>query len=323
MEKYRKYMEPQYGEVSEEVIILPSEIMDMENPSKWREENTPRTAQRILEEHQKCDSYKELVKVGFKDTFMVCDGEEVSLRIYKPVCEKVLPVVIFYHGGGFLFNDISVYDCVTRYIACYGEAIVIAVDYRLAPEYKCPTAREDAYRALEWTYDHCTEFGGDRNRITVCGDSAGGNLATAVCILSRDRKGPIIKKQILIFPLTTFLLNEVPYSEQRYGKDYCLEYFTKDEPLKEYFGDDKKEAMMNVYNSPLLSDDLKNLPPVCFLGAECDPLLDQGLMYAAKLEDFGVPVTYYIYEGMIHGFLTSTYKKSFECLQQICMEIAR
>ena len=222
-----------------------------------------------------------------------------------------------------MYNTFAIYEYVTRYIAKYAGALVVAVEYRLAPEYRCPVGREDAYAALEWAEAHCGEYGGDASRISVCGDSAGGNFAAGVSLMARDRKGPAIRRQIMIYPVTCFVFEEQPYSEQRYAKGYFLEYNSLEDPLAPYFAPDDEEARTDPYNSPLLAENLAGLPEAVFLSAECDPLLDQGLMYAARLEDAKVPVEYHIFEGMIHSFLNYTYEKSFACLDAVCAAVRR
>ena len=318
MGTYRKYIEPEYGEAARYVEIPAPEIMDMEHPQRWRDRHVPESAAGILGNIRKTKCYEDLMKLDAVNLTMKHDGVEVPLRLYLPEKNDSCPVLVYYHGGGFAYNDFSVYEYVCRYIAAYGNALVISVGYRLAPEHKCPAAREDTYAALQWAYENAGTYGGDKNRISIAGDSAGGNLAAGTALMARDFRGPKIHKQILIYPITSFTLEIQPQSENRYGTGYFLEYKTADDPMQAYFEENDQEARRNIYNSPLLAKDLKELPSALFLSAECDPLLDQGLMYAARLQDAGVPVEYHIYKGMLHGFLNSTYEKSFECLDEIC-----
>lgn len=322
MKAYRKYFEPAYGEMSPETIVGTPEIMDTANPALWRAKHTPESAAAILAMVKPTRCYDEIMSVRTTNTHMVHDGAQLPLRIYHPDIPGRRPVVVFYHGGAFMMNDFTIYDYVTRYIAKYSGAVVIAVEYRLAPENKCPAGREDCYATLLWAAENACGFGGDPSNITVCGDSAGGNFAAAIAQMARDRKGPKIAKQILIYPQVIFKPDERDKSEERYGTGYFLEYNSQLEPLACYFTDPATQ-MYEKYNSPLLNDDLSGLPDACILAAECDPLLDQGLMYAAKLEDQGVGVEYHLYTGMIHGFLNRAYGKTFDCLNAICTAIPK
>lgn len=322
MKAYRKYFEPAYGEVSPETVLGAPEIMDMENPALWRARFTPESAVGILAMIQPTHCYPALMSVRTTDTAFERDGARLPVRIYHPDGQGKHPIVVFYHGGGFMYNDFTIYDYVTRYIAKFSGAVVVAVEYRLAPEYKCPTGLEDSYATLEWAVRHAEEFEGDVHRVAVCGDSAGGNFAASIALMARERKGPKIHRQILIYPLVIFQPEERDDSELRYGTGYFLEYNSQLGGLDAYFSDPETQKF-DPYNSPLLENDLRALPPACFISAECDPLLDQGLMYAAKLEDQGVPVEYHLYRGMIHGFLNRAYQKTFECLDVVCETVRK
>ena len=322
MSAYRKYFEPAYGEMAPETIIGEPEIMDLGDPARWRARFTPESAASILALIRPTCRYGALMSVRTTNTHIQHDGALLPVRIYHPDGPGTHPIVVFYHGGGFMMNDFTIYDYVTRYIAKYSGAVVVAVEYRLAPELKCPAGLEDCYATLEWAVDHAREFGGDPASVTVCGDSAGGNFAAAVALMARDRKGPKIHRQILIYPLVIFKPEARDQSEERYGKGYFLEYDSQLEPLACYFSDPATQ-MFDRYNSPLLNEDLSNLPDACILAAECDPLLDQGLMYAAKLEDHGTRVEYHLYTGMIHGFLNRAYGKTFDCLNAICSAVPK
>lgn len=318
---YRMLFEPEYGEKLPDVIMPEPEKIDLEHPKLWRESHTPITVNNIRKAISNASCYEKLMEASVIDFKMDREGCEIPIRVYRPEGEAVCPIVVFYHGGAFMMNNFDVYEYVTRYIASYAKAAVVSVAYRLAPEYKCPVGREDAYSALEWAKEHADEYGGDADNISVCGDSAGGNFAAAVSIMARDRKGPGIRRQIMIYPLVIFKPPERDRSELRYGTGYFLEYDSQKEPLCAYFGEDNKEMIKEPYNSPLLCDDLSGLPDAYIYAAECDPLFDQGQMYAAKLMDAGVSVSYAMYKGMIHSFLNYAYKETFECLDEICRAI--
>lgn len=322
MKEFRMLYEPEYGEISPEVYIPPTEDIDLEHPEIWRAKNVPGTIAGIRDYMKKCNCWDKLMEVPAFNTYMIRDGNAViPIRVYRPLGDGPFPVVVFYHGGGFTMNTFGVYDYVCRYMARFGEAVVVTCEYRLAPEYRFPTGLEDCYATLEWAVEHAGEYGGDTASLSLCGDSAGGNFTAVVSMMARDRKGPKIHKQIMIYPLVIFKPEGRHQSEERYGTGYFLEYNSQEEPLAIYFKEGEKDKMYDPYASPLLAEDFGGLPPACILAAECDPLLDQGLMYAACLEDAGIPVEHHIYKGMIHSFFNYTYGKTFECLDKVCQAI--
>jgi acetyl esterase len=179
--------------------------------------------------------------------------------------------------------------------------VVVSVDYRLAPEHKFPAAAEDAYSATRYVAEHAGEFGIDPSRIAVGGDSAGGNLATVVAMMARDRGGPALKFQLLIYPVTDFT-EHATQSERDYGHGYFL-----DEELMDWFADQYFATTADrhlPYGSPSKASDLRQLPPAMVITGECDPLRDQGEAYAEQLRRAGVPVVLKRYEGMIHPFVS-------------------
>lgn len=320
---YRKYLEPEYGEVAPEVEVMEPQAMDLEHTKVWRAKSNYESIAAMTAAFQKCNCYEKVMTVVTEDITLDAGEGAIRVRIYRPddtashavsggKQESGLPVLIFYHGGAFSMNSIEVYEYVHRYLAYYGNFVVVAPDYHLAPEYKFPKGLNEAYETLVWTGENIAEYGGDPADISVCGDSSGGNFAAVVSMLARDKKGPAIRRQILYYPLTTNYETEMTDSEKRYGKGYFLEYNCLEDPMALYF--EKKGEEKNPLASPLLCDDLTGLPKACFISAECDPLLDQGLMYAAKLEDAQVEVEYHIMKGMVHGFINWTYGKTFEAL---------
>ncbi len=222
---------------------------------------------------------------------------ELPVRIYTPEGEN-LPAVVFYHGGGWVIGDIEYADIACRTIANNTPAVVISVDYRLAPEHKFPAPVDDCYAALEWTAANASSLGVDANRIAVGGDSAGGNLAAAVAIRARDENGPKIAHQLLVYPVTDHSFETPSYAENAEG--YLL---TKNAMV--WFWDHYitgPDDSKNPLASPLQVADAKGLPPATILTAGFDPLRDEGKAYAEKLKAAGVPVTYRNWDGMIHGF---------------------
>jgi len=220
------------------------------------------------------------------------------LRIYRPIEGKVLPLLLYFHGGGFVVGDLESHDSTCRRLAKQNECVVVAVDYRLAPEYPFPIPCEDCYEAIVWAVKNASSLGVNPERVAVMGDSAGGNLATVVAMIARDRKGPTIACQVLIYP-TTDASKSMPSIESL--KDGYL--LTKEMIhwfSKNYCG--LEDNLRQSYLSPLFATDLINLPPALVITAEFDPLKDEGEEYARKLKESGNHVVFKEYEGMIHVF---------------------
>ena len=315
--KYRKYLEPVYGEAAPCVRINQPQIMDMDDPAGWRNKANEEGFAAETEAMKQCVCYPGMMRVHTEDLVIRQNGHEVPVRIYRKGMKGKAPLVVFFHGGSYSMNNLDVYDYVCRYLAYSGGLTVLSVQYGLAPEHKFPEGLEDAYEATVWAAAHGEEFGGDTGLLYVCGDSSGGNFAAAVAMMARDRKGPQIRGQALIYPVTTNYSEERTQSEIRYGKGYFLEYDSTEKPSAFPWYFRNPEDVKNPYASPLLAEDLRDLPPACFIAAECDPLLDQGLMYAARMEDAGVKVEYHLYRGMIHAFLNEYYEKTFDALDKI------
>jgi acetyl esterase len=227
---------------------------------------------------------------------------EIPLRIYIPESKpnEALPVLVFFHGGGWVIGDLDSHDPICRMLANRAECVVVSVHYRLAPEHRFPAAVEDAFAATQWVAERADEFNGDASRIAVGGDSAGGNLSAVVSQLARDRGGLKLVFQLLIYPATGTLGQFPSYEEN--GQGYLL---TKDSMLyfyNHYVGESDEAAAQSPLLAPLLTEDLRGLPPALVITAEFDPLRDEGKAYAERLKEAGVAVTYLNYEGMIHAF---------------------
>lgn len=325
MGKYRKYLEPEYGEAGPEVEIAPPQILDLDRPKEWRIKSNYESIMAMTSAYQKCRCYPDVMEVKTEDVRRDFGNGEITIRVYyrsSAILEnKPGPVLLFFHGGAFSMNSIDVYEYVCRYLACFGKMTVISPDYHLAPEYKFPKGLEEAYQTLVWAEENVKNYGGDKENIHVCGDSSGGNFAAAVAAMSADRNGPGIQSQNLVYPLVTNWEEGITESEKRYGKGYFLEYCCMDDPMKLYFN--SEEEKKDPLASPLLKEDIGRMPRTCIIAAECDPLVDQGLMYAAKLQDAGVEVEYHMMKGMIHGFLNWTYRSSFEAMDRIIENVNR
>jgi acetyl esterase len=224
---------------------------------------------------------------------------DVPVRIYTPPGEGPLPVLVYYHGGGWVIGDLESHDGVCRTLAARSGALVVAVDYRLAPEHRFPAAVDDAFAALTWVGEKIGDFGGDPTRIAVGGDSAGGNLSAVVAQLARQRGGPALRFQLLVYPATDRFDDSASMRENALGpllSRAWIEWF-----LGCYLTspDDGLDPRM----SPARTEDLSGLPPALVVTAEFDPLRDQGAAYAGRLREAGVDARLLPCEGMIHGFV--------------------
>jgi acetyl esterase len=226
---------------------------------------------------------------------------EIPLRVYWPEENGVLPVVVYYHGGGWVIGDLDTSDSLCRLLANGASAVVVSVDYRLAPEHRFPAAVDDSYAALQWVSGSAASLNADPSRIAVGGSSAGGNLAAAVALMARDRGGPGLSYQVLIYPATNlFELNTESHRNFADGYGLTREHI-------EFFRDSyvpEARDRRNPYASPLLAESLEGLPPAIVITAGFDPLRDEGSAYAERLEAAGVPAVAVNYPSMIHGFVT-------------------
>ena len=228
----------------------------------------------------------------------VRDGEKTPLRIYQPTDQKKLKTIVFYHGGGFVLRNIDTHDDLCKRVANKTNALVISVGYRLAPEYKFPIPVYDCYDALLWTSENCSKWNGNPDNLVVMGDSAGGNLATAVALMARDQNGPSISKQVLIYPCLDARLTYPSIDEFKDG--YLL---TK--KMMQWFVDHyakTPEDVLNPLMSPLLAEDLSYLPQAFVCTADHDPLKDEGEDYYRKLSEAGNKAVFKEYKNTIHAF---------------------
>jgi len=230
----------------------------------------------------------------------------IPIRIYWPkeiTAGETLPVLILYHGGGFYLGDMDTHENIARYYSTNANVIVVNVDYRLAPEHVFPAAIEDAYTALEWVAENIETLGGNRDRIAVTGDSAGGNISAVITQLAKKRTGPSIFYQILLYPVVNMNV-EVEYaSRDTYGSGaYLLSKASIVWVNNTYFS--HPEDANSTMASPILEKDLSGLPPALIITAGYDPLVDEGKHYADRLREAGVPVEYRCFESTIHGFMS-------------------
>ncbi|MFJ7698569.1 alpha/beta hydrolase [Lysinibacillus fusiformis] len=229
----------------------------------------------------------------------VRDGAQITLRLYIPTHDQPLPVIVYYHGGGWVYGNLESVDAGCQLLADQAQAIVVSVDYRLAPEFPFPTPLQDAYDSLVWVHDHIEAFGGDAARLTVAGDSAGGNLATVVAYLAVTSGGPSLQAQALIYPVTNVDFTTVSY--QAYGEKFGLDKQGM-QWFSQHYTDESN--FTNPLVSPLQLEDVSQMPKTLLIAAEADVLFDEGLSYAQKLTDAGVPVEHMTMSGLIHSYFS-------------------
>ena len=224
-------------------------------------------------------------------------GGDLKLRIYRPDRPGPLPVLVYYHGGGWVRGSLDTHEPLCRALTNQVGCLTVSVDYRLAPEATYPAAADDCYAATCWVAEHARELGVDASRLAVGGDSAGGNLAAVISQMARDRGGPPIKFQLLLYPVTGYDFETESYRQNAEG--YMLERQDMIFYWQQYLPNEA--AAREPYAVPLVGD-LHGLPAAHVTTAEFDPLRDEGMAYAERLQAAGVPTTSRCYEGLIHGF---------------------
>ncbi len=221
----------------------------------------------------------------------------IPIRVYTPPPPQPLPVVVYFHGGGWVIGGIDTHDSTCQQLATTVPAVVVSVDYRLAPESPFPAAVDDCLAATRWVHEHAAELGADPSRLAVAGDSAGGNLAAVISLKARDEGGPPIIFQLLVYPATDLTRSFASHVEN--GEGYLLTNDSIAWFLDHYLAEAERK---NPDASPHFAADLSGLPPALIITAEFDPLRDEGEAFAARLRDAGVAATATRYDGMIHGF---------------------
>jgi len=228
------------------------------------------------------------------------DGHLIGARLYAPEhpANNALPVLVYFHGGGFTIGSINTHDTLCRNLCLNTPCTVLSVDYRLAPEHKFPTAAHDAWDAVRWVHQHADTLGIDATRIAVGGDSAGGTLAAVCAIWARDENLPL-RLQLLLYPGTTG--HQDTKSHQTFAKGYVLE----DTHITYFFNHylNTPEDRHDWRFAPLYAQDTDGVAPAWIGLAECDSLVDEGIAYADKLRLSGVPVDLEIYRGVVHEFI--------------------
>jgi len=251
-----------------------------------------------------------------RDLAIDLPGRTLPARLYLPAgAPSPAPLVVFYHGGGWVLGTLETHDSTCRALARASGAAVLSVGYRRAPEVRFPGPLDDCYEALEWARDHAAALGIDATRLALAGDSAGGNLAAAVAIRARDRAGPALRHQLLIYPVTDTDFARASYLANGTGA-YFLSLALMQWFWTQYLGTIPQAHVEGA--TVLRTADLAHLPPASLIMAEYDPLRDEGLAYAQALAAAGNDVCCDVAPGMIHGFFSL-----FEAIPDALPHIAR
>ncbi len=238
-----------------------------------------------------------------RDRFIHVSGRIIAMRIYRPEPRRRSPGILFFHGGGFVSGSTATHDVYALGIAEGTGLPVVSVNYRLAPENPYPAAVEDAYHALAWIVEHADRLGLEADRLAVGGDSAGGALTAAVTLMARDRGGPAVAYQYLVFPVL-----DTDVDTGSYLTNAADPFLTRDQMI--YYWNAYLEGRLDTddgYAVPMRAADLSGLPPAYILTAEHDPLRDEGERYGTRLAEAGVAATVRRAPGAIHGFLRARF----------------
>ncbi|MGB6104327.1 MAG: alpha/beta hydrolase [Pusillimonas sp.] len=242
----------------------------------------------------------------------------IAFRVYRAeITSTPAPAIVFFHGGGFVLGDLDSHDIVCRQLCQESACVVIAIDYRRAPEHQFPAAVDDAIDAVGWVREHAAELGIDGGRIALAGDSAGANLATVVAIDMKRKGLPAVALQILFYPVADQYADYD--SKQRYESGYLLTRAAIDFYAQQYFKNDNDKQDWRA--SPIRQEDLSGLPEALVITAGFDPLVDEGEAYALRLAQAGVRTTLRRFPGQIHGFVTRgrIIPEAFEAIQDAAL----
>lgn len=248
------------------------------------------------------------VEIPTRDVLIEAGGLPTRVRLFLPEGQGPFPLLLYSHGGGFAIRDVECFDYIGRVLAQGAEAVVVMPDYALAPEHPYPTQLNQCYDTLLWARKHAAEWNARATWDVVAGDSAGGNLSTAICLRCLHDAIRVPALQVLAYPVVDMRAGEPRESEMLYGTGYNLDY----KHLLSYNAAYATPAQwLDPLVSPLLAPDLRGLPPCKALLAECDVLIDQALEYLKRLQDADVQVEYRIFRGMPHDFLFFDYEESY------------
>jgi acetyl esterase len=264
------------------------------DPGSARTQPTPADAVKKLLQNSGKSTAPD-ASVSMKEITIPGPVTPIPAYTFTPKGKGPFPVLVYYHGGGFVIADTKTYEASARALAKGANAVVLSVDYRQAPENKFPAAPDDAFAAYKWTLEHAKDINGDAKRVAVGGESAGGNLATVVSLMARDKNVQIPVHQLLVYPVVSDDMNSPSYKRNENAKPLnrdMMKWF-----FKHYAADPK-----SPYALPIKADSLKGLPSATIIAAEIDPLLSEGKAYAERLKLEGVNVDYREYQGVTHEF---------------------
>ncbi len=253
-----------------------------------------------------------------EDTEIAWGAGTIPVRLYKHADTSRGPVIIYFHGGGWASGSIATHDSLCRKLAKVSNTPVLSVGYGLAPEVKFPTPLEQGYAVLQWVAANAADLDIDKDKIILAGDSAGATIATALCLMSRDRNGPDIRQQLLLYPVTDLSGFSSP-SYKNFGKGYILTTESIEWLRGLYLNSDAE--MTNPLVSPLLAENLDNLPPAFIVTAQFDPLNSDGKAYYEKLKAAGNDCRYVNMPGVLHGFMQTGSSRAddvFSMIAKIC-----
>lgn len=286
--------EPHMQKVLDALASLGGKPIETLSPEEARKQPTPADAvKKVLTDMGKSTAPEPGVTV--KDMTIKGPNGDIPIHVYTPEGAGPFPVMVYYHGGGFVIADTKTYDASPRALAKMSKAIMVSVDYHRAPENKFPAAPTDAYAAYEWTLAHAGEINGDPKRVAVGGESAGGNLATVVSMMARDKKAQLPLMQLLVYPVVSDDMSTPSYVQNADAKPL-------NKPMMAWFFKHYGADPTSPYALPLKAPSLQGLPPATVIAAEIDPLLSEGKAYADRLKKEGVTVSYKEYKGVAHEF---------------------
>lgn len=286
--------EPHMQKVLDALASLGGKPIETLTPEEARKQPSPADAvKKVLTDMKK--STEPATGVTVKEMMIAGPLGNFPILVYTPEGPGPFPVMVYYHGGGFVIADTKTYDASPRALAKMANAVMVAVDYHQAPEHKFPAAPNDAYAAYEWTIAHAKAINVDPTRVAVGGESAGGNLATVVSMMARDKKAQMPLHQLLVYPVVSGDMSRPSYVTNADAKPL-------NKPMMAWFFKHYGADAANPYAVPIKAASLKGLPPATIIAAEIDPLLSEGKAYADKLKQDGVAVTYKEYTGVTHEF---------------------
>lgn len=316
----RSWATTKYGKLNMKVAIM-LKIKKYINPSSINGQSISRIRE-ITDKDITRWSVEPIPFSNIKNIDIHISSCEIPVRIYTPDTSAILPIVIYSHGGAWIGGSLDTHDNVCRKLSKNANAVVISVGYRLAPENPFPAGLNDVYNVLLWANKNGLELGWDGKHIAVAGDSAGGNLSAAVSLMSREKNGPPITCQILVYPSTN--IHELNTKSWNYfGNDFSLSKSDMEKYISLYLP--SKQDRSSPYASPLLAENFNGLPDTLIITAEFDALRDEGEAFGEKLKNAGVNVIMTRYKGVTHGFLTMNRisNESEKAIEQICLYLQK